>query len=107
MAATTTLQEADDGRTVELGVGDTLEVVLPEQASSGYRWAVDACDEGLLQALDARADYGNGIAVVGLVRFQFVARRAGQGAVVLKLWRHWEGDASVQRRWRAVVQVRG
>jgi len=34
-----TLTEVDDGRTIAAKVGDTIELVLPENATTGYRWA--------------------------------------------------------------------
>ena len=45
-----TLTELDDGRTIEATVGDTIELRLPENATTGYRWAFDGLDEHVVRA---------------------------------------------------------
>src|SRR6185295_9956236 len=49
-SAAATLTELDDGRTIEAKVGDTIELVLSENASTGYRWAFDGVDEQVVRA---------------------------------------------------------
>ena len=44
-----TLTSADNGRTVDLRVGDQVTLRLPENPSTGYRWAVDAADASLVE----------------------------------------------------------
>jgi inhibitor of cysteine peptidase len=95
------LTEADNGRTVDLRVGETVEVTLPENATAGYRWAIDRLDSGIVEANEAKPRYPSGQAgSAGQVTFAFKATGPGSGEVVLKYWRHFEGDSSVTKRFR-------
>ena len=39
---TNAVTEVDNGTTVEVHVGETLVLRLPENATTGYRWAIEA-----------------------------------------------------------------
>ena len=47
----------------------------------------------------------NAIGSGGEVSFVFRAKNPGSGKVVLKHWRHWEGDTSVTNRFRVRLLV--
>ena len=101
------LTEADNGRTVELRAGDTLRISLPENASGGYRWAVDRVDGEFIKAAGSQPHYSSdAVGSGGLMTFTFEAKKAGSGEIALKNWRDFEGDASVQRRFRLRVDVK-
>ena len=102
-----TLSEKDDGSTADLAVGDTLRIHLSENASTGYRWAIDHFDERCIEALasEPRHDAQAPIGSAGEVIFDFRGRQAGSGAIVLKHWRHWEGESSVTRRFRVSLRI--
>ena len=100
------LTEADNDRTVDLRVGGTVRLSLPENATTGYRWAVDRLDAGVIEAVGSEPHYtasapGSG----GNVEFTFKAAKAGTGEVALKYWRHFEGDASITKRFRFRVHA--
>lgn len=95
------LTEADDGRTVDLRVGETVEVTLSENATSGYRWAIERLDPGIVEVKESKPDYPKDqVGSAGRAPFAFKATKAGSGEVLLKYWRHFEGDASVKQRFR-------
>jgi inhibitor of cysteine peptidase len=95
-----TLTEADNDRSVALKVGQAIAVTLPENASTGYRWAVDGADAALLTVRDPEASYPSGaLGSGGHVTWTFVTKAPGATTVTLKRWRHWEGDASVVQRF--------
>jgi inhibitor of cysteine peptidase len=102
-----TLTELDDGRTIEATVGDTIELRLPENATTGYRWAFDGLDEHVV-----RADEGELIGKLGRVgsggdvRWRLTLLTAATTAVKLKLWRRWEGDRSIQRRFAVRLTIK-
>ena len=101
------LTEADNGRTVELRAGDTLRISLPENAATGYGWAVDRVDGEVIKAAGSQPHYsGDAVGSGGLMTFTFEATKAGSGEIVLKNWRAFEGDASVQKRFRLRVEVK-
>ncbi len=97
----------DDGGSVEIRVGEELTIRLPENATTGYRWAPDRTDEALLELGPSEPDYpdsapGRG----GEVVFRLRAKRAGATEIALKYWRDWEGDASIERRFRIRIEIR-
>jgi inhibitor of cysteine peptidase len=100
------LSQTDNDRTVSVRVGDTVRIGLPENASTGYRWAVERYDDEFLEALPAEAGYtSNSIGSGGEIAFMFFTKKVGTGQLVLKHWRHWEGDASVTKRFRLQLQI--
>jgi inhibitor of cysteine peptidase len=101
-----TLAETDNDRTVNVHLGDTVRIRLPENATTGYRWAVDRYDEGVIAALPPQPSYpSNAVGSGGEVMFGFEAKKTGTGDILLKHWRHWEGDASVTARFRVRLNV--
>jgi inhibitor of cysteine peptidase len=95
------LSQADNDRTVDVRVGDNVQVTLPENATTGFRWAVDHFDTTRVELVGSEARYGsNRIGAGGDVAFTFRATKAGTSDVALKHWRHFEGDKSIIGRFR-------
>ena len=102
------LTQADDGRALDVAVGETVRIALPENASTGHRWAVDDYDRVVLESLDGEARYPTGsLGSAGEVVFSFRARARGTSAIRLKALRSWEGDASIVARFAVMVRVTG
>ncbi len=93
------LTEADNERTVDLRVGESVRLTLPENATTGYRWAIDRLDRDVVDMAGSDSHYGGGIGAAGNVTFDFTARKAGSSEVALKYWRHFEGDGSIVKRF--------
>ena len=95
------LTEADNERTVDLRVGDSVRLTLPENATTGYRWTVDHFDREVVEPAGSEPHYAGGaVGAAGQVTFDFKAKQAGSGEVALKYWRHFEGEGSVVKRFR-------
>ena len=95
------LTEADNGRTVDLRVGESVRLTLPENATTGYRWTVDHFDREVVDPAGSEPHYAGGaVGSAGNVTFDFTAKKAGRGEVALKYWRHFEGEGSVVKRFR-------
>ena len=58
--AHTALTADDDGRSATLKVGEAVTVTLPENASTGYRWAIDSADPALITISEPAASYQAG-----------------------------------------------
>jgi len=100
------LTEKDHDRTVDLHVGEAVSVTLPENATTGYRWALEQVDPRLIEALGAQPKYpANAIGSGGEVQWDFLAEAPGTTSITLKQWRHWEGDASVIQRFRIQLRI--
>lgn len=101
-----TLGERNDGQHVPAHVGDVLTLQLPENATTGYRWAPDTYDAKALAIVEETADYPSAaVGSGGEAVFRFRVVRAGSSALVLKYWRHWEGATSIQRRFTVTVDA--
>ena len=102
-----TLTEADNDRTIELRVGDTIRVSLPENATTGYRWGIDRLDEEIVEAVGSEPHYpGGAVGAGGEVTFTFKGKKPGAGDITLKYWRHFEGDSSVTKRFHLRLNTR-
>jgi inhibitor of cysteine peptidase len=103
------LTAADNGSLVDVQPGDSLEVRLAENPTTGYRWAVDRLESGVLQLEDSPLERSPDAAVGGggqrVMRFRVVG--PGTSSLALKLWRDWEGDSSVLQRFEATVRAGG
>src|SRR5215475_4425280 len=101
------LTEADNGRTVDVRQGEAFQISLPENASTGYRWAIDLVDGEFVEPSSTEPRYPAGrVGASGEVSFVFRGKKGGTGEIVLKHWRHWEGDSSVTARFRILLNVR-
>ena len=105
-APSMTLTDKDNNRTIDLHVGEAFDVSLPENASTGYRWAIDHYDQGLVQELSSDSSYpAQRPGAAGTRLFAFQAKKPGTGEIALKNWRSWEGDSSVASRFRVGLRV--
>lgn len=102
------LNESDNGRMVVLRSGEVLRIILPENATTGYRWEVDRWDREVAALVAQAPQYPPGSAVGsgGHVEFLFKARKPGFGEIILKEWRPWAGTGSVIDRYRLHLEVR-
>jgi inhibitor of cysteine peptidase len=93
------LTEQDAGRQVNLHLGQRFVITLPENATTGYRWAIATIDPSLLETAAVNPSYGGGaVGSGGHVAWTFVAKAPGTTAVGFKLWQQWAGDSSIIRR---------
>jgi len=106
--STTTLTLADSGRAVDLRVGDRLVLQLEENPTTGYRWALEPFDQEVMSLDDVEYTPARegGLGGGGQRAWTFSTRKPGTAALQLKLWRPWEGDASVTARFTAALQIR-
>lgn len=103
---TIALTEHENGSRIQAGVGDRIELRLPEIVSSGYRWSADDLDMDMFELSEAASERSDQeIGSSGYAHFRITVRAAGNGTLRLKYWRPWEGEASVQRRFVVDVQA--
>lgn len=96
--------QSDHGTTAALALGDELELRLPENATTGFRWQLDAPDLVQLEDRSERATAG-ALGAGGQRVFTLRADALGEARVDAKLVRAWEGDASAQSRFSLTVRV--
>ncbi len=101
-----TLTGEDNGRHLAAHVNDVIELLLPENATTGYRWSLDGDDSPFLQLLDSTGNYPEAaVGSGGVAIFRFQVLRAGSGTLALKYWRHWEGEGSVVQRFSVTIDA--
>lgn len=99
------LSSSDNGKTVELQVGSTIELRLPGNPSTGYEWAVDA-DPAFVEMGDGRyMPSSNGVGSGGQLQWSIKAKAAGTTTIRLKHWRPWEGEPSVVERYEVTLAI--
>ena len=102
------LTETDAGSTVEMNVGDMLEVMLEGNPTTGYDWEMASGDAAVLEQLGAstyKADsdlMGSG----GQVTLRFEAVAAGQTTLQLVYHRPWETDEPPAQTFEVSVIVK-
>ena len=91
-AATKVITDADKGGTVRLKAGETLELRLKSNPSTGYMWYVKKESTNLLkltgQSQTEATEPGVGRPVFQV--FKFEPKRLGQGVLLMHYVRSWE-----------------
>jgi inhibitor of cysteine peptidase len=101
------ITEKDNGRTMDVRLGGSVRIDLPENATTGYRWAIDRYDDNVIEAIATEPHYpSDAVGSGGEVTFIFKGKKTGIGEIVLKHWRHWEGAPSITDRFYLRLNVR-
>jgi len=106
--STVTLTRPDNGKSIQLCADDNLVIRLDENPTTGYQWAIGKYDAEVVTLQSAEyvrsrsAVMGGG----GQRIWTFKAQKTGVAPLQLKLWRAWEGDASIVEWFRVTIQVR-
>ncbi|HMN94881.1 MAG TPA: protease inhibitor I42 family protein [Phycisphaerales bacterium] len=106
---TVTVGEADNGRLVDLALGDTLKVELPANPTTGYSWEVAGDPGPVLAPLGAWEFNHDRTDLVGAPGLSILRLRAASGgAVALRLGyrRPWEDPATAAQTWQIDVSVK-
>ena len=100
--------ENQNGRTVKLATGEFLEIVLPENPTTGYRWHfIEKGSPACVVIQDGYESKGERVAGQGGVhRWKFQATQPGACRIQLAYQRSWEQDALPGRTFLLDVEVR-
>ncbi len=83
--------QADDGTTVELPPGDTLELRLPESPTTGHQWRLRADPPACLTLIkDGFEPGGPALGAPGVRTWRFRAAGPGRGTLELVNERSWQ-----------------
>lgn len=98
------LDENHDRRPVDLAVGETLELSLPENPTTGHRWHFDPAPPAVLKVESDHFEPPHGaLGAGGRRRWTFRAQEPGEGTLKLVYRRSWEKTAA--GHFRAEVTV--
>jgi len=94
-ATTIQLGEADDGRLIAARVGAVIELRLPENPTTGFRWRLAAAGEPVcMLAGDAFTPAGKKPGQSGTHVWRFQITAAGEAKIEMHSRRGWELDAT-------------
>lgn len=100
------LDERDNGRRIEAGIGNRLEVLLPETATTGYRWEVDdPADAIVVESSEPVLDGELRPGAAGQRRVVVRAARLGSARLSLRLRRSWDPPEKAEATYGVEVQV--
>jgi inhibitor of cysteine peptidase len=99
------MRENNDGELTELRPGERLEVRLPENRTTGYRWRLDDAADGVVALTDDRFEAPEGrMGASGERVLHFSGRAPGAGAIRLVYGR--PGATEPARSYSLRVRVR-
>jgi len=100
------LTQADNGRTIELHVGDQFKLSLRESRMAGYRWNVVEKGEPVLTSVETKEQpRAPALGEPKMRAWQFMAEKTGSAHVYLQHRRPWETAGSGEDFWLNVSVV--
>jgi inhibitor of cysteine peptidase len=105
--ATAVLHEGDAGSTVNLRAGDTMEVVLEGNPTTGFSWETAALDASVLKQL-GEPEFKPDTSLIGAggkFTFRFEAVAPGQTLLQLVYHRPWETNVPPEKTFEMTVVV--
>jgi len=108
-ASTVKITQAEQGKTVDAKVGDTLIVSLEGNPSTGYTWVAKDLPSFLTQEGEptfTKTDSSGAVGAPGMVDITFKANSAGSGDLALDYKRPWETTATPAKTFSATVTVK-
>lgn len=104
MAGTRMIGAADNGRNVNVRVGDLVVLQLPENPTTGYRWAVETAGSLTLVADNFAAGHA-GPGGGGVRRLEWRATSPGTQDLLLLQRREWEAAGQEIARFMVSITV--
>jgi inhibitor of cysteine peptidase len=106
-----TLTEADNGKTVNLNVGETLVVRLASNPSTGYTWETKDLDTQMLEqvgeaAFESPDTPPDLVGAGGILVRTFKALEPGTTTLTLVYHRPWETDVAPLQTFSVTVTVK-
>jgi predicted secreted protein len=106
----------DNGSSLILRQGETLQVVLSGNAGTGYGWDLEHHDPSRIKPLGMESRQtpgpplpdGRSLPLAGgqqQISFLFRMLRPGRSTLQLRYWRPWEGAGSIIERFRVRVEI--
>ena len=99
-----TVDQKDNNTQVVLIIGQELQILLPENPTTGFRWQMSPAGEPVLELLDDKFDSpASGVGTGGIRHWRFKATVKGSADIEMVYRRVWEQDQS--QTFRLAVRV--
>jgi predicted secreted protein len=95
----------ESGTVVTVARGDLIDIVLPENAGTGYEWQLDPLPAGLELVNDRNEWPASGMAGAS-GRRTFTVRAKDSGALSARLRRVWEAPERASQTFTVQLQAR-
>jgi predicted secreted protein len=99
------ITEDSNGTEIDLAAGETLEVRLQENRSTGFKWVLESAGEKVCALVGDAFEKGSAIGQPGTHRWEFRSEQAGSGTITLSYQRPWEEKQSPDRTFTLRVRV--
>lgn len=106
MGDTIKISEGANGREIEAASGQMIEISLPENPTTGFRWRLESNGEPVvaLQS-DAFAASGGPPGAGGIHHWRFQAVQPGSARLAFALGRSWQATAPPAKTFSVGVRV--
>lgn len=103
-----TLTEADNGKTLQMKLGEQIKISLSSNPATGYKWKSSMTGNGILVQVDepvflADPACAKRMGCGGLETFSFKATQSGTAKIKLVYQRPWEEAESIKTFEIAVI----
>ncbi len=101
------LSENDFGKTVEINVGDELEIAVPGNPTTGYVWEVSSHDSDILRLINSifyADDKAIGAGGMEIIKFHAIAE--GKSKVKLIFHRSFEHNIPPLKTFEATIRIK-
>lgn len=98
----------DAGKSIEVKVGDTIQVSLEGNPTTGYNWVMAPQDPAVLEQ-QGEAEFkavDESLGASGLITETFKAMKKGQTTLRLEYKRPWEKDITPEKTFEVTVVVK-
>jgi inhibitor of cysteine peptidase len=101
------LSSKDNNTVLQANVGTTIIITLGSNPTTGFAWAIANMDAAIIQNTQSQFKKGDSAAIgaSSYQEFTFKVLQKGNGKIELKYFRHFEGDASITKRYQVTVNA--
>jgi len=101
------LTERDNGAAITVRRAEEIVIALPENPTTGYRWAVEATGDALALTSADFAPATTAIGSGGKRTMRFIAQRPGTSTIHAQLRRAWEDPKAAINAYTVTIAVTG
>jgi predicted secreted protein len=98
------VDENSDGNQIKLASGETLDIGLSENRTTGYKWFLKSNGK-VCTLVDDSFEPGQAPGAPGTHRWKFQAEQAGSGSIQLSYCRTWGEEKTPARTFKLTIRV--
>ncbi|MGJ8745635.1 protease inhibitor I42 family protein [Polaribacter sp.] len=101
------LMKEDHDSFIHVNIGDSIKILLTENANTGYTWDMEGEVPKELKMIfnDYKLTHKKTLGGSGKRVVEFIAKELGEVSIKLKYWQEWNGDDSIDDRFAVTILV--